>query len=103
MRLAPLAIIAVFAVASPALAAPAGKTATDVSAQSRQRPPASITVRPLRRAHPYRSGPSLYPLPYSVDYPGPRGVRHCSGAYVFEARASGTVVVPRMRCWWSQG
>jgi hypothetical protein len=30
-------------------------------------------------------------------------VRQCVDRYVIEHRQSGTVVVPRMRCWWVPG
>jgi hypothetical protein len=36
-------------------------------------------------------------------YPGPDAVRECRAWYVQEFRPSGTVVVPRMRCWWERG
>ena len=103
MRLALLAAVAVFGMVLPAAAAPADKAATDISAQSRKRPPASITVRPLRRAYPYRLQHSFYPPPYEVEYPGPNGVRQCADQYVTENRPSGAVIVPRMRCWWVRG
>jgi hypothetical protein len=53
--------------------------------------------------YPYRRNHVVYPLPYDIEYPGPRGVRHCVNRYVTERRPSGTVVVPRMRCWWTRG
>lgn len=34
---------------------------------------------------------------------GPRAVRQCSVRYVQEFRPSGTVIVPRMHCWWERG
>jgi hypothetical protein len=60
--------------------------ATELSAQRRQRPP--------------RTRIRIY-APYV--YPGPRAVRHCTSWLEPEWRASGTVIVPRMRCWWVQG
>lgn len=113
-RLATLAAVAVFGMVlladAPAIAAPLHRgrdanaaTATDLSAQRRKRPPASITVRPQRRAYPYRTQHSLYPLPYEVEYPGPNAVRQCTDRYVTELRPSGAVIVPRMRCWWVRG
>jgi len=32
--------------------------------------------------------------------PGPNAVRVCNAHYVQEARPSGTVIVPRMSCYW---
>ena len=66
---------------------------TDVSAQRR---------RPLRRVPIYRSepwAPSVYPR-YN---PGPNAVRDCTAHYVQEYRPSGTVITPRMNCWWRPG
>jgi len=66
---------------------------TDVSAQRR---------RPLRRVPIYRSqewAPDVYPR-YN---PGPNAVRDCSAHYVQEYRPSGTVITPRMNCYWRRG
>ena len=66
---------------------------TDVSAQRR---------RLLRRVPIYRSepwAPSVYPR-YN---PGPNAVRDCTAHYVQEYRPSGTVITPRMNCWWQPG
>jgi hypothetical protein len=59
-----------------------------------------IRVRPV---YPYRRYHSLYPLPYDTEYPGPNAKRQCVDGYVTEHRLSGTVIVPRMRCWWVPG
>jgi hypothetical protein len=59
-----------------------------------------IEVRPR---YPYRSFHTLYPLPYDVEYPGPNARRDCETRLVTEYRPSGTVVVPRMHCWWVRG
>jgi hypothetical protein len=65
---------------------------TDVSAQSR---------RPLRRVPIYRQDwePDVYPR-YN---PGPNAVRSCTATYVQEYRPSGTVITPRMNCYWRPG
>jgi hypothetical protein len=36
-------------------------------------------------------------------YPGPDAVRVCNAHYEQEYRPSGTVIVPRMRCYWTRG
>jgi hypothetical protein len=88
-------------VAAAGIPRPAGaETATDFSAQSRPRARTRIRVQ---RYYPYRRWHSLYPLPYDVEYPGPNARRDCSVRYVQEYRPSGTVVVPRMSCWWVRG
>src|SRR4051812_23180654 len=74
---------------------------TDLSAQARKRPRATLTIRP--RSYPYRNFPTTYPLPYPIEYPGPNAVRECRARYVEDHRPSGTVIVPRMQCWWARG
>jgi len=59
-----------------------------------------IRVQPL---YPYRSYHTLYPPPYDIEYPGPNALRICTDWYAVEARPSGTVIVPRMRCRWVRG
>ena len=66
---------------------------TDLSAQRR---------RPLRRVPIYRREewvPEVYPR-YN---PGPNAVRDCTAHYVQEYRPSGTVITPRMNCYWRPG
>jgi hypothetical protein len=80
---------------SGARAAQASKpVVTDASAQARR--------RPLRRVPIYRPDqwePDVYPR-YN---PGPNAVRDCSATYVQEYRPSGTVITPRMNCYWRRG
>lgn len=66
------------------------RSATDMSAQSRRRPRVRI----------YRSDDNrgVYPS----YFPGANAVRDCSVRYVQEFRPSGTVIVPRMNCFWRQ-
>ena len=76
--------------ASETVLARVGKSATvsDLSAQRRvrlARAPVRIRVTPLYR------------------YPGPNAVRQCTSWLAQEARPSGTVIVPRMQCWWEPG
>ena len=91
-------------VAAPGAARSASQdigAASEAMAQSqprRVRP--KIRVRPLYPRQPYHS---LYPPPYDVRYPGPNAKRECVVRYVQEHRPSGTVIVPRMRCWWVRG
>jgi hypothetical protein len=64
----------------------------DFSAQSR---------RPRPRVRIYRSFDErgVYPS-YN---PGPNAVRECTANLVQEFRPSGTVIVPRMNCYWRRG
>src|SRR4051794_20110293 len=68
---------------------------TEFSAQSRRyrRAPARILVTP--RYHP----DDVYPR----YYPGPNAVRECTAHLVQEYRPSGTVITPRMNCFWRPG
>jgi hypothetical protein len=107
---ASVTILGSFLVAAPALAAPphTGENAkpaalTDISAQSRpRRARTRIRVTPLS-PYPYRTFHSPYPLPYTYEYPGPGATRDCQARLVQEWRPSGTVIVPRMTCWWVRG
>jgi hypothetical protein len=59
--------------------------------------------RPLRRVPIY---PRYQPEPdgvYPRYFPGTNAVRDCTATYVQEFRPSGTVIVPRMNCFWRPG
>jgi hypothetical protein len=65
--------------------------ASELSAQSR---------RPRVRVRIYREDErGVYP----AYYPGANAVRDCNATYVKEYRPSGTVIVPRMNCFWRPG
>jgi len=51
------------------------------------------------RVTPYYQEQDVYPH----YYPGPDAVRVCNAHYVQEFRPSGTVIVPRMSCYWTRG
>src|ERR1700674_1916696 len=82
------------------IAAPAQDSATAAQRDTQARKSRPRPQIRVNRGYPYRHTHSVYPLPYDVEYPGPNGVRHCVNRYVTERRPSGTVIVPRMRCWW---
>jgi len=63
-----------------------GLTAEEFSAQSRE-----VLRRTPRRIRIYRGS----------NYPGPNSKRVCNAHYEQEFRPSGTVIVPRMNCYWS--
>jgi hypothetical protein len=76
--------------------ASARPAATDVSAQQRvRRPPTRLHVQPYYDSNPV----DVYPR----YYPGRNAVRDCNAFYVEEYRPSGTVIVPRMNCFWRPG
>jgi hypothetical protein len=103
MRIGMMAIAAALAgvFALPATTAGAQSTSSGVRlAQAapldtpapRRRPQARLRVTP------YYEPEGVYPH-YN---PGPNAVRVCNATYVQEYRPSGTVIVPRMTCYWSR-
>jgi hypothetical protein len=64
---------------------------SDASARTRKRRPRVRIYRQDERG--------VYPS-YN---PGPDAVRDCTAHYVQEFRPSGTVIVPRMNCYWRHG
>ena len=76
-------------------AAPAQSAGTDISAQSRRyrRPPTRI------RVYPRYDPDDVYPR----YFPGRNAVRDCTATYVEEFRPSGTVITPRLNCFWRPG
>jgi len=84
--------------------AQAAPSATQVAQVAPDAAPATpqYSGRPLRRLriYPrYEAEPDVYPR----YYPGPNAVRDCTANYVEEYRPSGTVIVPRMHCFWRPG
>jgi len=69
---------------APAMAQDVG--AAENAAPKRAHAPARIRVHPLAQS-----------------YPGPDAVRQCTAWLAPEYRPSGTVIVPKMRCWWERG
>ncbi|WP_375414889.1 hypothetical protein [uncultured Bradyrhizobium sp.] len=69
--------------------------ATDISAQDRRvrRPPTRL------RVYPRYNPDDVYPR----YFPGRNAVRDCTATYVQEFRPSGTVITPRMNCFWRPG
>jgi hypothetical protein len=70
--------------------------ADDISAQSRR-------PRPRIRVTPQQPSAWPYPRPGEYSYPGPNAHRDCTAWLEPEWRPSGTVIVPRTRCWWVRG
>jgi hypothetical protein len=56
---------------------------------------AQADVEPQRRPI-----PRIRVHPAAQTHPGPNSVRQCVSWLEPEYRPSGTVIVPRMRCWW---
>jgi len=69
---------------------------TEASAQRRiRRPTTRLRVYPNYELEP----DGVYPR----YYPGRNAVRDCTATYVQELRPSGTVITPRMNCYWRRG
>jgi hypothetical protein len=84
----------------------AGAKAQDASSRVKvaqavpQEAPPKVRRPPTRlRVYPYYQQEDVYPH-YN---PGPNAVRACNATYVQEFRPSGTVIVPRMSCYWTRG
>src|SRR5277367_5469608 len=74
-----------------------------------QASPPAATDAPVRVRRSLRRVP-IYPRyqaqpdeVYPRYYPGPNAVRECTATYVQEYRPSGTVITPRMSCFWRPG
>jgi hypothetical protein len=76
----------------PAQAAASARAQAVEIQPGRRRPRVVITPR--------RVNGSPYSSPYPYAWPGPGAVRDCTSWLEQEARPSGTVIVPRMRCEW---
>jgi hypothetical protein len=74
------------------------QSADELSAQSRRvrRPPPRLRVYP---SAPGYSPDDVYPR----YFPGRNAVRDCTATLVQEFRPSGTVITPRMHCFWRPG
>jgi len=89
--------IAQIAPAGMQTAPPSQPVAAEAAAAGRVRRPATrLRVYPQYQ---YEWVPDVYPR-YN---PGPNAVRDCNATYVQEFRPSGTVIVPRMSCFWRPG
>jgi hypothetical protein len=71
--------------------------------QSDAAEPSAQRRRPLRRLPIYPRYQGEPDGVYPRYFPGRNAVRECSATYVQEYRPSGTVIVPRMNCFWRPG
>ena len=74
----------------------AQSAATEASAQRR-------IGRPLKRVPIYPRYQEEPDGVYPRYFPGRNAVRDCTASYVQEYRPSGTVITPRMSCYWRRG
>jgi len=106
MRIVTAAGLAAFALilllpdaGAQAQTAPAGVR----TAQALQPTEASAQRRRVIRRVPVYPRQEWAPDVYPRYNPGPNAVRECSATYVQEYRPSGTVITPRMNCYWRPG
>lgn len=90
----------------------AGLTTLAGPARAQARPLASDVVMPVHRGlaaeefsaqsrRVMRRAPRRVPIYRGANTPGPNSKRVCNAHYEREYRPSGTVIVPRMNCYWS--
>lgn len=102
-----VALVGVFALPSAGVSAQTAPAGTRV-AQAAPPPddPSAAAPKPRRPLRRLRIYPRYEAAPddvYPRYDPGPNAVRDCTATYVQEYRPSGTVIVPRMHCFWRQG
>jgi hypothetical protein len=92
------------AVGAKAQTAPSGIQMAQASPDAGGQVRGQVRVRRLPRRVPVY--PRAEPEPddvYPHYFPGRNAVRDCTATYVQEYRPSGTVIVPRMSCYWRRG
>src|SRR5229473_2819488 len=94
-----MGLFSTFFVGAQTHAQTAGPEVRLAQAGSPDAPPPRKRPQTRLRVTPYYSPDGVYPR-YN---PGPDAVRECNATYVQEYRPSGTVIVPRMSCYWRPG
>jgi hypothetical protein len=106
IKTAAIGLAFIGAVSLPATGANA-QTATSGMRMAQASPPeAGEQVRVRRTVRRVPIYPHSQPEPdgvYPRYFPGRNAVRDCTATYVQEYRPSGTVIVPRMNCYWRRG
>lgn len=105
-RIATVALLGALAGSLPATDAAAQTASSDMRATHASKPAvtdaSAQSRRPTRRILIYPRDP-WEPEVYPRYNPGPNAVRECTATYVQEFRPSGTVITPRMNCYWRRG
>ncbi len=102
MAIRPLAILAGITLASIACAGSADAGSGSTAHVRQTGTSASMDLSSQRRLRPVRAPTRIRVTPL-YRYPGPNAVRQCTSWLAPEWRPSGTVIVPRMQCWWEPG
>jgi hypothetical protein len=101
-----IGMVAILISLAGAVAWPAERAAAQSSSAAIRLAQAAPQDTPRRT---FRPAPRLRVTPYEEQGviphydPGPNAVRVCNAHYEQEYRLSGTVIVPRMRCYWTRG
>jgi hypothetical protein len=105
MRIVTAVLLAAFAGLLLPGAVAQAQTASSVvrTAQALQPGEASAQRRRVIRRVPIYPRNQWEPSVYPRYNPGPNAVRDCTATYVQEYRPSGTVITPRMNCYWRPG
>src|ERR1700752_5131696 len=95
-----VALAAGLVLSAPAIKAQDAPSRTKLAQAAPQDALPKVRRPPTRlRGQPYYHQEDVYPH-YN---PGPNAARVCNATYVQEFRPSGTVIVPRMSCYWTRG
>jgi hypothetical protein len=107
MRIRTAALLAAFAgtFSLPAAGAVAQTAPSGIQVAQASQPAVTETTaqRRIRRLRVYPRYQPQSDGVYPRYYPGRNAVRDCTATYVQEYRPSGTVIVPRMSCYWRRG
>jgi hypothetical protein len=99
-----LLVVSLLAAGARAQTAPQGtriaQASPAITDEPSTQPPARRPAKRVRIYPRYQAEPDgVYPK----YFPGRNAVRECNATYVQEYRPSGTVIVPRMNCYWRRG
>jgi hypothetical protein len=97
-------IFSLLAAGAEAQTVPQGTRTAQASQPAADEPRAQNPARrPLKRLRIYPRYQAEPDEVYPRYFPGQNAVRECNATYVQEFRPSGTVIVPRMNCYWRRG
>jgi hypothetical protein len=97
-------VFSLLAAGAEAQTAPQGtRTAQATQPAADERPAQPPARRPTTRLRIYPRYQAEPDGVYPRYFPGQNAVRECNATYVQEYRPSGTVIVPRMSCYWRRG
>jgi hypothetical protein len=96
-------LAAIFLTTAASAQAPAAPSDNRLAQASQPAEPAAQRRKPSIRLRVYPRHEGEPDGVYPRYFPGRNAVRDCTATYVQENRPSGTVIVPRMNCFWRPG